>query len=89
MDTHPTPHIPENRYNPILDGDFVHNDDITSSEMGILNGFPVRYITVDRQAIADRNTRGIHKSIASRKAREQREQQATAELTKKLAKAAA
>lgn len=80
-------HIPENRYNPVLDSDFVHVDDIINSESGYLNGFPVRYITIDRQAVAARNVGEIHRSITLRREREERARVATEGLSLRLAAA--
>lgn len=54
-------------YNPVLDGETVHNDDI-------LDGGPssrgVRYIYIDEQSVYDRNIALIQENIAARKARE-------------------
>lgn len=51
-------------YDPILDGETVHNDDI-------IDGGPsprgVRYISIDKQKVYDRNIALIQGNIAARK----------------------
>lgn len=54
-------------FNPIIDGDFVHNDDRHDAGRA-LNA--VRFITIDYDAVAARNVELIRANIARRKKRE-------------------
>lgn len=57
-------------YNPMLDGDFYHNNDLTDNGQA-LNA--VRFITVDYEAAARRNLGYIRENITARLKREEKE----------------
>lgn len=56
-------------YNPVIDGDYYHNDDIVR-EPGLFRGLEVTVVTVDYEAVAKRNIGYIQENIAARRKRE-------------------
>jgi hypothetical protein len=63
-------------YNPLLDGDQYHNDEVTVIGPATIRGQVIdriNLVTIDTEAAARRNIGYIRENIAARKAREEKE----------------
>ena len=63
-------------YNPLIDSDYYHNDDIKVVGPAKIRGQEIdriNLVTVDTESAARRNIGYIRENIAARKAREEKE----------------
>ena len=68
-------------YNPLLDGDYFHNDDVKVLGPATIRGQEldrIKLVTFDKDKVVARNIGYIRESIALRKAREEKENQDSA-----------